>query len=758
MSRKPLLLFPLLGASLSFALGSPQVGQLSPVAPPPAVPPLEPEKSVSPKVRLDQKESSLSAQATAYTIGDPTDEETLYLEYINRARADAVAEATRLRNTATEDHPTTDAAIVSGASNVNFDTMESQFATLTQSTQPLAFNDTLITIARLHSQDQFTNVFQGHVSSSEPPSPYGAFDSLGDRLDAFGYNQNVSAFENVFSSAKSAWHGHAGFNIDWAGSGDLSAIGGMQNPPGHRNAIHSPSSREIGVGVVLGNRDQSERPGSVSFSGVSLLQNVGPQVVTQVFGGRSANPQFLTGVAFLDFDGDQFYSIGEGLGGVRIEVTGQDFFAETTASGAYAVPLPGQAGTYTVTISGPNITTFSEQVNVPSSENFKMDYLPDFTPSTASGAASPTTGQASSYTFSTMPGVSNYRIRLAALDSSGWVEGAETNPGNFTITQLGDYNFIQSATVASGSSAFHFNHNVGISDEILTIDRNIIPSASSQLQFQSRLAFATTDETARVDISTDGGNSWTEIFSQTGNNGQTDTDFVQKTVNLGEFDGQVINIRFVFAYPGGNRFLGTDTSIGWVVDDISITNSSLIGDSLLTDITSASFDFTPPFDGDFALEVAGLVGERVFPFGPALFVDASGSGSTSGELAGAITGSGGSVIDPAPTATEFFPTALEDTGATDWWFQNNLGLVQIANYPWAYHLKMGWMYFYGEDVRGFFVFIPGMGWYFTGVPQYYPYLYDVVNDKWLFFSEEFSTPTERWFYDFSSAAWMSPDT
>ncbi|MBJ7392713.1 MAG: hypothetical protein JHC85_14180, partial [Chthoniobacterales bacterium] len=199
--------------------------------------------------------------------GDPTADEILMLEFINRARANAADECARLAATSDPD-------VVSAVSyfSVNKTLMASQFAALTQTTQPLAMNSRLIAAARIHSQDMLTNVFQGHVSSSNPPTPNLPGDSMASRITRQGYVYSTVA-ENVYAYADSPWHAHAGFNIDW-GYGP----GGMQSPAGHRLAIHNGTFREIGIGVLEG----SKTSGSTT---------VGPLVVTQNFGTGSGGGQ-----------------------------------------------------------------------------------------------------------------------------------------------------------------------------------------------------------------------------------------------------------------------------------------------------------------------------------------------------------------------------------------------------------------------------------------------------------------------------------
>lgn len=282
--------------------------------------------------------------------GDPTADEVVLLEFINRARANAAAEGQRLSTT-------TDPDVLSAINYFRTDRalMVSQFATLTQSTQPLAMNARLLAAARLHSQDMLANVFQGHVSSGSPPLPNRPFDSLGDRLSRQSYSYSTAA-ENVFAYAQNPWHAHAGFNIDW-GSG----TGGMQDPPGHRLAIHNGAFREVGIGVVNGTNSRS---GS----------SVGPVIVTQDFATSSGGGQpLVTGVAFSDADADNFYDAGEGLGGVRVEATGSSYYAVTSSQGAYAIPVSGD-GTYQLSFQRDDYPPTTRSISVVGSLNVKVDY------------------------------------------------------------------------------------------------------------------------------------------------------------------------------------------------------------------------------------------------------------------------------------------------------------------------------------------------------------------------------------------------
>lgn len=282
--------------------------------------------------------------------GDPSPDEILLLEYINRARTNETAEALRLRHTT---DPEVQNAIA--VFDVDLDLMEAQFATLSNSLPPLAMNHRLLAAARLHSQDMFNGAFQSHDSSTNALPPNQPFDDFADRISRQGYPWQTVA-ENIYSFAESAWFAHAGFNIDW-GDGP----GGMQSPPGHREAIHSPVYREAGIGVVTGTNTVG-------------TNTVGPMVVTQDFALPQGGGPLLTGVAISDTNANLFYDPGEGLAGVRVEVAGGSSFTVSSTHGAFSLPLPGD-GTHELTFRRGTWAPVRRAVTVTNGHNIKADFL-----------------------------------------------------------------------------------------------------------------------------------------------------------------------------------------------------------------------------------------------------------------------------------------------------------------------------------------------------------------------------------------------
>ncbi|UCE31051.1 MAG: hypothetical protein JSW68_13585 [Burkholderiales bacterium] len=269
----------------------------------------------------------------------PTDLEQLYLELVNDARLNPQANAARYIASytplASNDRDIQDALdffdVDGAALQAAFDALEP--------VQPLAWNDALAGAARAHSRLMLRQDQQSHRLPGEA--------DLAGRIDAAGYAGWWSIAENVFAFSLSPVHGHAAFMVDWgAGPG---TIDGMQSPAGHRDAIMNPSYREIGIGVLEDSNTANE---------------VGPQLVTADFGARFHGPPVLVlGVAFDDRDGDAFYSIGEGIDGIRVrastESTGStgstgssDSTVSTVSTGSGGYTLGLDAGPHTIVYSG----------------------------------------------------------------------------------------------------------------------------------------------------------------------------------------------------------------------------------------------------------------------------------------------------------------------------------------------------------------------------------------------------------------------
>jgi len=565
-----------------------------------------PPRIVRPRQRQDdQTVVRIRDGEQQYSIGGPTDEEQLSVEFINRARADAAAEAQRLKDT---DDPNVLSSYEYYRQHygLDLDQMVIQFADLPQTLPPLSINAKLTTAARLHSQDMFNNAFQGHYSSANPVLPNEPGDSLGSRVDRQSYDYSTVA-ENVYSYADSVWHAHAGFDVDW-GNGPY----GMQSPPGHRTNIHSADMREIGVGVVLGTN---------TIGG----NTVGPLVVTQDLGTQQGDSPFVTGVAYFDLDGNGFYDLGEGIGGVRVDVTGSGYFAETAASGGYSVPVPGD-GSYQVTFSGLGFAESAHQVTVSEGGNVKCDFTATYSAPTISGDTTPPMGVATTYSLTESPGATTYTLRQGTLSEADWTEGAENGSAGMTIDSTTGYDVITSQSKSAGSYGFHLAHPESVRQAV-TFDAVFIPTAASELQFAKRLGWASAGQQAHVDLLTDPIRPWVTVWSQSGTGDAGEGSFSTATVSLAEFAGSTVQMRFAYEHYEGSYYYQTDGDVGFSFDEITITNASWCAETTTTDLGDvAEFAFTPAAEGSYFLQVRGGQTGRGYSFGSPLTVQASVQG------------------------------------------------------------------------------------------------------------------------------------
>ncbi|MEO1554793.1 MAG: DUF4214 domain-containing protein [Pseudomonadota bacterium] len=292
----------------------------------------------------------------------PSAFEQAVLEYINQARMNPAGEfdviiADAGSGTATQSN-------VTSALNyfgVDIEAFRSQMAVF-DPVAPLAWNTALATAADSHSQLMIDTDTQSHRLPGEL--------GLGDRITEAGYDWSRVS-ENIFAYTRDPLYGHAGFMVDWGfDDEDFDANGvryddwqtrgdGMQDPAGHRNAILSEHWSDVGISALAENDPNTQ---------------VGPYVVTQNFGApRGANPAQLVGVVIDDADGDRFYDIGEGLGGVTVTAfNGTGSFTTTTwDAGGYQIEL--DPGTYTVEFSGGALQGVAHYSVTIGTDNVKLD-------------------------------------------------------------------------------------------------------------------------------------------------------------------------------------------------------------------------------------------------------------------------------------------------------------------------------------------------------------------------------------------------
>jgi Cysteine-rich secretory protein family len=564
----PLVVALFLGTALSAPRAAAQRPQ--PQAPPPAPPIVSrPDQTVGPLPH--------PKIPTPYSIGQPTDEEQLYLEYLNRMRANPTAEGQILANT-------TDPNVVSAYSffSVDLTLMQYEFTT-NPAVAPLAMSAKLTAAARLHSGDMFTNNYQGHTGTD------GSTPEM--RVSAQGYSW-YEVGENVFAYSYNVFYGHAGFAVDWG-----MVPGGMQNPPGHRDNMLTAAFREVGMGIVDGTNG-----------------SVGPQLITQDLGEQNGATPFITGVVYYDFNSNAFYDLGEGIGGVTVSTPGSVYYAVTPDSGGYAIPITSN-GTYTVTFSGSGLST-QRVVTVSGLKNFKLDYLPMYTPPIISGPNPAASNQNNTYTFTQVGGATAYQWLETTINAYTYVEGAENGLTNVTASTSAGYSVIDTDYHSAGTHSFHLAQPQLV-DQTIILNPTILPTASSMLSFSKLLGAAGTAQVAKAQISKDEGASWQDVWTQAGTDGPGDSSFSVVNVSLAPYAGQFIEVRFAYVFTGGDYDPYTSAGTGFYLDGISISSASqLLGTSTNSVPSGTSFNFVPTSSNTYILQVRAQINSRTLPWGP----------------------------------------------------------------------------------------------------------------------------------------------
>ena len=153
-----------------------------------------------------------------------------------------------------------------------------------------------------------------------------------------------------------AWGGTTGKTINLT-SYAASQHEGLFRSPGHRVNILGESFRELGVGQLQG-----------YF--LSEGKNYLSSMMSQAF-AKTGTSYFITGVVYNDVNNNNFYDVGEGLGGIRIKVNDKYYLAFD--SGAYSIPATN--GSYRLEFSGAALSSTAVTNITLNNANLKQDLI-----------------------------------------------------------------------------------------------------------------------------------------------------------------------------------------------------------------------------------------------------------------------------------------------------------------------------------------------------------------------------------------------
>jgi hypothetical protein len=204
----------------------------------------------------------------------------------------------------------------------------------------------------------------------------------------------------------------------------------------------------------------------------------------------------------------------------------------------------------------------------------------------------PRVGELRTFTFSAVPFAHSYEVLWASLQDGEGVEGGENNLDDVIDGTSATYNLLTNAVRVSGNYSFHLAHP-DPELQYFELDRTFIPSPASDLHFQSRLGYATATQHALAQISVDDGQSWATIYDQPGTGNAGQSSFGERIVPLGDYADTPIRIRFGYQFDGGSYYPCTDSSCGFLVDDIVVTGSQEFVDAAIIGANSnLTFSYT----------------------------------------------------------------------------------------------------------------------------------------------------------------------
>lgn len=261
-------------------------------------------------------------------MADFTAYEQLLLELMNRARLDPATEAGRL------------------GIGLN-DGLAAGTITATPK-QPLAGNTLLVEASRGHS---------GYMIATD------TFDHQG-----IGDGTPTSRMQNAGYTFTGSWAN--GENIAWVGTtGAVDELGFVRQiadnlfrSPHHRENILEGYFREAGTGIADGTYNAS----GVTYNAVMATENF----------ATSGPALYVTGVAIGDANKNNFYDIGEGRGGISVNITTgglADGSAVTSNAGGYSAAV--SSGTHLVKFSGGDLLADVSVTVAAGTSNVKVDLL-----------------------------------------------------------------------------------------------------------------------------------------------------------------------------------------------------------------------------------------------------------------------------------------------------------------------------------------------------------------------------------------------
>ena len=255
----------------------------------------------------------------------------------------------------------------------------------------------------------------------------------------------------------------------------------------------------------------------------------------------------------------------------------------------------------------------------------------------------------SDYGFIADPAAESYQLEVAVLgDDTPWTEGAESTPAPRISSSISGGYSLSSGLKGfrrSGLLAFRLALASAVDDvDHFTIEREVVPTAASNLEFWVRRGVMSASNRLHVELSEDGGASWTSVWNLAGQK-KPDKLLSLRRVPLAAWAGRAIKLRFAIRKdPGGSTLKWNAARSGVFIDDITVTALSAIRSTHISEVAAgalsvrldaASAGGEWPAGSVLRLRLRSVIGAVPGPWGPALAVspEAGASLRTAARLA-----------------------------------------------------------------------------------------------------------------------------
>lgn len=237
------------------------------------------------------------------------------------------------------------------------------------------------------------------------------------------------------------------------------------------------------------------------------------------------------------------------------------------------------------------------------------------------GSTKPTAGASNSYSFNTISIAQYYDAYRAESATATELFNAETGSPAVTAGNSSTYTLVYSGTGSNGTKVYRLAP--ASASETFTLPMTYLPTATSALIFDSKLGYATNKQTAAVQISTNNGASWVDLYAKTGSGSGAPEEnaFSTKTIALSAYANKLVSIRVVYRHSG-SYYVGTTPNVSFLVDNLRLTNAKkVINPTTLTNRTG-TFSFVPTLGKSYIMAARAVpwLGYPGLDWGPLLFV------------------------------------------------------------------------------------------------------------------------------------------